>query len=189
MKNRDIILCIVILALATLAVGCSPKINPPVLTGQTSVAKAQQGVADARISLKQAQKDVGAGKEAHILHAATTLDVVQDVLTDASKEIAAQGKKYYDLFRDYDSFGAKWGGWRFWQVIWGIGIAWAVAGLGAVILGVGLFPAGFGLSRQIFQLLPFSNPFAWLRDRINASRGSNAVVPVPMKAVIPKAKK
>jgi len=154
-------------------VGCK-SVKPYVANASgEAVAKSSAFIAAASANIDAAKSD--SGNTGKIL-----LTVANSQLNNASKEndvgsnqIHATQRELADANQDASTWQAAWRQERShffshiqrtaWYWIVGVGLAsWVALGL------IGAFLPFGGIGSTIMRVLPFANPFAWLRDRIIA---------------------
>ncbi len=159
-----------LLALVLLAGGCAVKAgDAPFVAGGDSIARIQSESADAKWELLKAKKANGPAKQAHEESAFNHIENIQQHASDAGTEFHEAAQQYGKLVKDSDRDHEKnkWIGWQtrhYWYVflsVWGI---IGVAGIVFQFVGLGWLSAG------IMRFLPFSNPFAAVRDWIQRKK-------------------
>ncbi len=129
-------------------------------------AAAQSDIGSIKQELQRAKQTSGAAKDAHIESAGFAATNAQQHVSNGSTELNAATDSFSKLWERFNDWPAKYIGWKNWEHIREILIAWgSIGALGIVSQFVGL---GW-LSTGIMRLLPFSNPFAFIRDRISKS--------------------
>ncbi len=165
-------LCILALAVSLLA-GCSVRpSDAPYRSGGDHIASIQSEAADTKWELTKAKTANGPAKDAHEESAFNHVTNIQQHASGAAIDFNDAAHQYGELVKktDREHDANKWIGWQtrhLWYVFLSI---WAIAGTIAIVaqfVGLGWLSAG------IMRFLPFSNPFALVRDWIQKKKDAN----------------
>lgn len=149
---------------AVVTLSCRSKTIPLSNATGESITRAQVRGDSAQSHVKQAIPDSSPTGKVHLQTAVIELDWQRGDLVDAKLSLQAERRAAAKLQAAYDALSTRWYVKVGRSIQWFIGIAlvlWAGIGIAGAI--VGATPLGMGLMR----LLPFANPFVWLRSRIH----------------------
>lgn len=130
---------------------------------QTPIVQYQPVVEKQAASLDQAKAGEKAAAEAMERRESEWAGIVK-----GRDQRIADGDKAYEQLAG--KWYVVWGKWIE-RILWTLAIGWGVLGILSVVLGMGN-PLGWAstASKEIVRLMPAANPFAWIRDGINAFR-------------------
>ncbi len=109
-------------------------------------------------------------------HKEIIIDAAQakQALTAAATQIDTLDRQITNAKNDYAKLEARWYvGWgrRIERALWIIGISWLVCGIASIALGMGNpLSLTWRMGKEITRIVPFMNPFSWVRDWILGAR-------------------
>lgn len=179
---------------ACLALSSCKSIEPaPFQATGTALAKVQASAAHTGKELRMAQKSSGGRREAHIDSAIVSNDTTMVEANNADDSRMADGKKYWRLYGDYNSWPAKYMGWKNWEHIKLLLAIYAGIGVLGLVLHATGIPRLATIVFGIIDWIPGPNVFKAVANRIDASRAAPATVILPTDtaavAVVPAKKK
>lgn len=152
----------VVVLLLLLQSGCAPKPGGPSWAAATSIARA-----DAKVQVSIPHSDAF-GKE--LLTSARTDLKEADLASQRQAEETRMVEASFTRFRSY--WYVKLGVFIGNAVKWLL-ISYAALGVVVVVLGVlNPFKGAVGLGSEIVRAIPIMNPFAWLRDWLQARKAA-----------------